>query len=326
MTAFVSKLVVFNKTPSYSWLNTVGIVAGCSVILLALVSLFTAMQINDIIVWIAEHFGISFSVIFSGLVIWAIFAIVQINQGQNIPYWSQVGAQAANGISTLALTFTLLGISLGIGALSNQSLTPDNVNNVISILTTQFSMAFMTTVVGLPTATALRAYLAILVTKKNVSKKTVTNTVTATEVTIKNEKKSDTQYNSQPNINNKPLGQTLIREKQSPSTIQVKPQGDLPTKRTDQVKKLAIKKVNKKTNIKSAKPAMERQQTKQLNERASIGNETANHQTKANAVKRKRIKNKVNKSKTAKQTNIDVSYDKLMNHYPKFTFGHTKEH
>ena len=75
--------------------------------------------------------------------------------------WLESGLHGANGVSTLALTYTLLGISLGIGTLSEQELTPDTVQTVISQLTDHFSLAFMTTVVGLPTSAALRALMLI---------------------------------------------------------------------------------------------------------------------------------------------------------------------
>jgi hypothetical protein len=161
---------------------------GACAIVFALLSLATNMNLVDILLWIGKYFGLGFSLLFSlllGAGIWSIFRLnalsikdpkrldsgtssLNINSllGQRV-FWYQVGMQTANGISTLALTFTLLGISLGIGSLSEQSLNPENVNNVISILTTQFSMAFMTTVVGLPTATALRAYLGILHAKQD---------------------------------------------------------------------------------------------------------------------------------------------------------------
>jgi hypothetical protein len=69
--------------------------------------------------------------------------------------------KAANGIATLALTYTLLGISLGVGTLAEQELTPETVRHVIRGLTSQFSLAFMTTVVGLPTAAVLRTLLVV---------------------------------------------------------------------------------------------------------------------------------------------------------------------
>lgn len=75
--------------------------------------------------------------------------------------WTESALHAAGGVSTLALTFTLLGISLGIGTLSDQELTPQTVQGIISGLTRHFSMAFMTTVVGLPVSAALQALVRI---------------------------------------------------------------------------------------------------------------------------------------------------------------------
>ena len=146
--------------------TTLGLVIGAVAILFAVISLVTNMQVNDIVAWIAKYFGVTFSVLFASLLIVSIYAIVRVSQHHSTHFWAQVGLQAANGISTLALTFTLLGISLGIGSLADQSLTPENVNSIISVLTTQFSMAFMTTVVGLPASTAVRAWLAILLAKQ----------------------------------------------------------------------------------------------------------------------------------------------------------------
>ena len=78
--------------------------------------------------------------------------------------WFDAGLHAANGIATLALTYTLLGISLGIGTLADQELTPDTVQSVIRSLTAHFSLAFLTTVVGLPSAAAMRALIGITAT------------------------------------------------------------------------------------------------------------------------------------------------------------------
>ena len=82
-------------------------------------------------------------------------------QSVDCGFWTEAGLQAANGIATLALTYTLLGISLGIGTLAEQELTPETVRHVIRGLTSQFSLAFMTTVVGLPTAAILRTLLVV---------------------------------------------------------------------------------------------------------------------------------------------------------------------
>jgi hypothetical protein len=95
----------------------------------------------------------------------AVVAGLSIKAGKNNAFLYDAGMQAANGISTLALTFTLLGISLGIGTLSEQPLTPESVNGIIGELTKQFSMAFMTTVVGLPSSAILRAWVSLRYTK-----------------------------------------------------------------------------------------------------------------------------------------------------------------
>ena len=48
-----------------------------------------------------------------------------------------------------------------IGSLAGQSLTPETIQEVIRVLTENFSMAFMTTIIGLPTSAVLRAMLLI---------------------------------------------------------------------------------------------------------------------------------------------------------------------
>jgi hypothetical protein len=140
-------------------------VGGSLIIILAVLSFATQMTLADILVYVERLFGITFTLIFTTLVLLASWAIIQLYQGKQTALWTEVGMQMANAISTLALTFTLLGISLGIGRLSNQALTPESVQGIISQLTAQFSMAFMTTVIGLPTATLFRAWVSILSVK-----------------------------------------------------------------------------------------------------------------------------------------------------------------
>ena len=78
--------------------------------------------------------------------------------------WFQIGVHAANGIATVALTFTLFGISAGINQLAAGELNIDSVNAVITGLTSQFSMAFLTSVVGLPLSALMR--MVVVVTGK----------------------------------------------------------------------------------------------------------------------------------------------------------------
>ena len=134
---------------------------GLSIVALAGLSYVTNMPLPALLQWAQAVFGWSFALLFSGLTVTGVIASQKLRKGRNPSYWYEVGQQAANGISTLALTFTLLGISLGIGSLSEQPLSPDNIQAIISNLTQQFSTAFMTTVVGLPAASLIRAWVGI---------------------------------------------------------------------------------------------------------------------------------------------------------------------
>ncbi len=150
-------------------MSLLSLLVGIIIIMLASVSFLTEMQLPDIMRWIDQHFGKTFSVLYFSLLICSGYAVTMVYRQNKTHYFFQIGIQAANAISTLALTFTLLGISLGIGTLAEQSLTPENVNELISVLTKQFSMAFMTTVIGLPSALVVRATLAILISKQQLT-------------------------------------------------------------------------------------------------------------------------------------------------------------
>jgi hypothetical protein len=148
-----------NKPVNYSQIILSGFAA--IIIVLAAASFVTDMNLADILKWIEAYFGLSFTLFYLALMGVGLTAFVKIQQGIKPAFWFEVGQQAGNGISTLALTYTLLGISLGIGALSGQALTPESVQTLIGELTAQFSLAFMTTVVGLPSATLVRGLISI---------------------------------------------------------------------------------------------------------------------------------------------------------------------
>ena len=152
------------KSPSTAS-NVIGLFFGTGIILLALASYLTQMSVVDLMSWLQKVFSWSFVLIFSVLCSISVVAGASIQKGKNNDFLYEVGLHAASGISTLALTFTLLGISLGIGTLAEQPLTPDSVNGLIGELTKQFSMAFMTTVVGLPSSAILRAWVSLRFSK-----------------------------------------------------------------------------------------------------------------------------------------------------------------
>lgn len=138
---------------------------GGLVLATAIAVTLLSQDVSAITGWALDVLGAGFLTLLAGLIFTTLFSLVRMNAagiaGDDRAYWFAVGMQAANGVTTLALTFTLLGISLGIGSLAGQELTPDTVQGVIRDLTANFSLAFMTTVVGLPVSAVLRALLVI---------------------------------------------------------------------------------------------------------------------------------------------------------------------
>lgn len=134
---------------------------GALVVALAVAALVTSQSVTDIAAWAREVLGWTFVGLLASLVFLALFCWVRLLTGETSDVWFEAGIQAANGVTTLALTFTLLGISLGIGTLTGQELTPDTIQPVIRRMTANFSLAFMTTVVGLPVSAVLRSLIVV---------------------------------------------------------------------------------------------------------------------------------------------------------------------
>ena len=136
---------------------------GALAVGLAVAVLMTSNSVTDIAHWAREVLGWSFVVLLTSLVFLALYSWVRMLQmkGGRDEVWFEAGVQAANGVTTLALTFTLLGISLGIGTLAGQELTPETIQPVIRKMTANFSLAFMTTVVGLPISALLRSLIIV---------------------------------------------------------------------------------------------------------------------------------------------------------------------
>ncbi|WP_175474216.1 hypothetical protein [Thalassobaculum litoreum] len=96
----------------------------------------------------------------------ALIAVVRLWRDPGDRSWHIVGLQASAGIATLALTFTLLGIGLGIASLSTAALGPETAGRLVGALTRRFAMAFATSIVGLPLAALLRAVLLVLAARE----------------------------------------------------------------------------------------------------------------------------------------------------------------
>jgi hypothetical protein len=148
-------------TVAMGMLKTLAYGGGGLVIVMALAVYMTQMEVGGILTWLEQVFSVSFISMYMALMGLGLYAGIQIGRGVGVNYWFEVGQQAAGGVATLALTFTLLGLSLGIGSLADQDISPDTISQIIQGLTEHFSTAFMTTVVGLPSANALRAFVSI---------------------------------------------------------------------------------------------------------------------------------------------------------------------
>ena len=150
-------------------MQSLSLFLGLVVMVTAIATFATGMSPSQILGWALDMLGGGFLLLLSALVLTAMFSCVQLLHSAHHAQpdlerqkWLQAGLQSCNGIATLALTFTLLGISLGIGQLSHSSLTPDSIDKVIATLTDDFSMAFLTSVIGLPLSAILRTVLIVL--------------------------------------------------------------------------------------------------------------------------------------------------------------------
>lgn len=146
--------------------QAVGLLLAGAVLALAAVRLLAGRSPEAAVAGAVAVVGPVFPSIFAILAAVAVTAALRLDRDPADRRWRQIGLQAASGIATLALTFTLLGISLGIGGLAQRPLTPDSVHGVIGDLTGRFALAFATTVVGLPTAAALRALILVLASRE----------------------------------------------------------------------------------------------------------------------------------------------------------------
>jgi len=145
--------------------QAVSYMLGAVVLVVALAAVATSSSAADVAGWAHDVLGLTFVGLLTALVFTVLFSWVRINRDSlretDEEVWLETGVQAANGVTTLALTYTLLGISLGIGSLAGQDLTPETVQGIIRELTANFSLAFMPTVIGLPPSAVLRGLLLI---------------------------------------------------------------------------------------------------------------------------------------------------------------------
>lgn len=134
---------------------------GSVILLLWLASQIFAMPAAELIGRGVETLGVGFLLVLGGLVHLCLLSCVRMRDPEKRTLWTRIGSHSADGIATIALTCTLLGISLGIASLTERPLEPATINAVIAELSGHFSLAFMTSVIGLPIAALLRALVAV---------------------------------------------------------------------------------------------------------------------------------------------------------------------
>ncbi|MEQ8249194.1 MAG: hypothetical protein RID42_16055 [Alphaproteobacteria bacterium] len=139
---------------------------GAVLISLAAVHLVAGTSPRNALAAVTDGLGPLFAAGAIGLVGTALVAWYRVRTGPDARLWFEVGSAAANGLVTLALTFTLVGISAGITTLHGRTLSPETVQPIIAELGEAFGRAFLTTIVGLPVAAALRALLGVSMTMR----------------------------------------------------------------------------------------------------------------------------------------------------------------
>ena len=143
--------------------QAISLLLGTVIIVLFIYVLSTNNEPSFIVNWLISVLGNTFIVLLLFLSITSIICIINVCSVEESKkkLWFESGLQLSNLIATIALTYTLLGISLGIGELSTSKLDVETINQTISKLTNQFSMAFITSVIGLPLSGILRSILVI---------------------------------------------------------------------------------------------------------------------------------------------------------------------
>lgn len=147
---------------------------GVIVIALAIGKAATSLDTATIAAWTWHVYGATFLALFALMTFVTLFCWTQMrNSADRGPVWFEAGMHAAGGIAILALTFTLLGICMGIASLNGQELSPETIHEVMGRLTANFSMAFLADVLGLPTSSALRALLSVTAVAHGISTESV---------------------------------------------------------------------------------------------------------------------------------------------------------
>ena len=94
--------------------RTTSYTLGALILITAAIVAWSGMSVPALADWVLEMFGISFLILLSALIFIVILCWSQMllasKKNKEGRVWLETGQHAANAISTLALTYTLLGI------------------------------------------------------------------------------------------------------------------------------------------------------------------------------------------------------------------------
>lgn len=145
--------------------KSISFVLGTAVLGAAVASGMMGLELREIADRAFEIFSVTFLALLGAMLAGFAFCLVRLverrKSGLGGEVWLEAAVHLAGGVATMALTYTLLGISLGIGTLAGQEVNAETVQTIIGDLTSHFSLAFMTTVIGLPVSAVLRAVIYI---------------------------------------------------------------------------------------------------------------------------------------------------------------------
>ena len=141
-------------------LQIIGQLAGYLTLGLALAVYLFDLKLVEMLAMVDQLFGSLFVTAYLALAAGSYYCFCQL-AAKDGELWLEAGLQCATGIATLALTFTLLGISLGVHTIAAGGVTAEQIVSQLPAMTERFAMAFATTIVGLPTANLIRAAMTI---------------------------------------------------------------------------------------------------------------------------------------------------------------------
>ena len=145
--------------------KSISLVLGTAVLGAAVATGVMGLELREMAGWAFEVFSVTFLSLLGAMLAGFAFCLVRLVERRKSGLDGEVCFEAAvhlaGGVATVALTYTLLGISLGIGTLAGRDVNTETVQTIIGDLTSHFSLAFMTTVIGLPVSAVLRAVIHI---------------------------------------------------------------------------------------------------------------------------------------------------------------------